>query len=38
MGGYKYINKIADEYTKWTTVYLTTINNLAPRSHKLFVG
>ena len=26
IGGYKYVNKITDKYTKWTAVYLITNN------------
>ena len=37
-GGYTYVSKITDEYTKWTAVYLLTNKNQAPKSLLLFVG
>ena len=37
IGGYKYVNKITDKYTKWTAVYLIT-NNKDLQSLQLFVG
>ena len=38
IGGYKYVSKITDEYTKWTAVYLLTNKNQALKSLELFVG
>ena len=38
IGGYKYVSKITDEYTKWTTVYLLTNKKQALESLQLFVG
>ena len=38
IGGYKYVSKITDEYTKWTTVYLLTNENKALKWLQLFVG
>ena len=38
IGGYKYITKVTDEYTKWTAVYLWTNKNQALLSLQLFVG
>ena len=37
IGGYKYVSKITDEYTKWTAVYLLTSKNQALQSLELFV-
>ena len=36
--GYKYVNNITDEYTKWTAFYLLTNKNQALTSLQLFVG
>ena len=38
IGGYRYISKITNEYTKWTAVYLLTNKNQALKSLQLFVG
>ena len=38
IGGYRYVSKITDEYTKWTAVYLLTNKNQALKSLQLFVG
>ena len=38
IGGYKYVSKVTDEYTKWTTVYLMTNKNQSLQSLHLFVG
>ena len=38
IGGYKYVSKVAGEYTKWTAVYLLTNKNQARQSLQLFVG
>ena len=38
IGGYKYIGKITDEYTKWTAVYLVTNKNQALQLLERFVG
>ena len=37
-GGYKYVSKITNEYTKWTAVYFLTNKNQACKSLLLFVG
>ena len=37
IGGYKYVSKITEEYTKWTAVYSSTNENQALKSLKLFV-
>ena len=37
IGGYKYVSKITDEYTKWTAVCLLTNKNQALKSLQLFV-
>ena len=38
LGGYKYVSKISDEYTKWTTVELLTNKNQVLQLLELFVG
>ena len=38
IGGYKYVRKKTDEYTKWTVVYLLTYTKQALKSLQLFVG
>ena len=38
IGGYKYISKITDEYTKLTAIYLLTSKNQALQSLQLFFG
>ena len=36
-GGYEYVSKITDQFTKWTAVYLLCTKNLALASLQLFV-
>ena len=36
-GGYEYVNKITDQYTKWTAVYLLGTKGQALASLQLFV-
>ena len=38
IGGYKYVIKMINYYTKWTAVYLLTSRNQAFQSLQLFVG
>ena len=36
IGGYSYVSKITDEYTKWTAFYLLTNKNQGLKSLQLF--
>ena len=38
IGGFKYVSKITDEYTKWTPVYLLTNKRRALQLIQLFIG
>ena len=38
IGGYRYISKVTDDFTKWTTVYLLTKKNQALQLLQFFVG
>ena len=38
IGGYNYVSRITDEYTKWTVVYLLTAKNQALQSLQLLIG
>ena len=38
IGGYKYVSKVTDEFTKWTAVYFLTSKNQALLSLQLLIG